>query len=176
MVSCYNVVGLLSVCLLVLGMMGEWMVQRMPYDEASVNTMNVSADELLKNLDSLTLAEKTEDVNGTEAYIITGSMTGEDIEGMLGSMEDVLGSMTGDEAMDLTDLTVEFTYAISKGDKLPLYMDMSFNGMTVGEGDELVTISQLSMRMEYTAFDSIDAITVPQDVVDSAVDLTDMSE
>ena len=29
------------------------------------------------------------------------------------------------------------------------------------------------MKMEYTNFDTVDAITVPQDVVDSAIDVTD---
>lgn len=155
------------------GMLDEWMVQKMPYDEASVNTLDTAEDDLLKNLDSLTLAEQTEDVNGTEAYIISGTIEGKDVENLMGSMESVLGSMTGDGSMDMSGLSVEFRYAISKNDKLPLYMDMSFSGMTVGEGDEQVTISNLSMKMEYTAFDSIDAITVPQDVIDSAVELSD---
>ena len=155
------------------GMMGEWMIQKMPYDEGAINTMDTAEDNLLKNLGSLTLADKTEDVNGTEAYIITGTMKGEDIQNLMGSMESVMGSMTGDGTMDLSDLSVEFKYAIDKSNKLPLYMDMNFGGMTVGEGDQQVTISSLTMKVEYTSFDSVDAITVPQDVVDSAVDISD---
>ena len=36
-----------------------------------------------------------------------------------------------------------------------------------------MTFSKFNMKMEYTNFDTVDAITVPQDVVDSAIDVTD---
>lgn len=153
------------------GMMGEWMVQKMPYDEEAVNTVDTGEDALLANLEALTLEEKTEDVNGTEAYIISGTIEGEDIENLMGSMEDILGGMTGDTSMDMAGLIVEFKYAVSKEGKMPLYMDMNFSGLTVGEGDEKVTISNFSMKMEYTAFDSVDPITVPQNIIDSAVEI-----
>lgn len=154
------------------GMMGEWMVQRMPYDTESENTLDTAQGNLLKNLDSLTLAEETEDVDGTEAYIISGTVEGEDIESLLGEMESVLGDMTGEGAMDLSKLSVEFKYAIDKQKKLPLYMDMTFNGFSVDDGQTAVNVSNFVMRIEYTAFNSVESIEVPQDVVDSAVDMT----
>ena len=88
-------------------------------------------------------------------------------------MKSTLGDLTGDTEMNLDDLTVDFTYAVSKADKMPLYMDMSFSGLGVGEGDEQVTFSKFNMKMEYTNYDTVEAITVPQDVVDSAIDVTD---
>ena len=111
------------------------MVSKMAYDKDSVERINAAAEDLLKSKDSLKLADETEDVNGTEAYIITCSISGADVN--------------------------------------PLYMEMTFNGMTAGEGDEQVTFSKFNMKMEYTNFDTVDAITVPQDVVDSAIDVTD---
>ena len=36
-----------------------------------------------------------------------------------------------------------------------------------------VTFSKFNMKMEYTNYDTVEAITVPQDVVDSAIDVTD---
>lgn len=95
------------------------------------------------------------------------------MKNLMGSMERTLGNLTGNTDMDLEDISVDFTYAISKSDKNPLYMEMTFNGMTAGEGDEQVTFSKFNMKMEYTNFDTVDAITVPQDVVDSAIDVTD---
>lgn len=156
------------------GMSDQWVVQKMSYDEDSVEKINAAAEDLLKSKDSLKLADETEDVDGTEAYIIiTGSISGEDVKNLMGSMESTLGSLTGDEDMDFGDISVDFTYAISKADKNPLYMDMTFNGMTAGEGDEQVTFSKFNMKMEYTNFDTVDEITVPQDVIDSASDITD---
>ena len=155
------------------GIAGQWMVSKMAYDKDSVERINAAAEDLLKSKNSLKLADETEDVNGTEAYIITGSISGEDVKNLMGSMERTLGNLTGNTDMDLEDISVDFTYAISKADKNPLYMDMTFNGMTAGEGDEQVTFSKFNMKMEYTNFDTVDAITVPQDVVDSAIDVTD---
>ena len=36
-----------------------------------------------------------------------------------------------------------------------------------------MVLIQINMKMEYTNFDTVDAITVPQDVVDSAINVTD---
>ena len=112
-------------------------------------------------------------MDGTEAYMISGSISGADVKNLLSSMESTLGGLTGDTEMNLDDITVDFTYAVSKADKMPLYMDMVFSGLGAGEGDEQVTFSKFNMKMEYTNYDTVEAITVPQDVVDSAIDVTD---
>lgn len=155
------------------GMADQWMVQTMDYDKDSVEKINAAAEDLLKSKDSLQLADETQDVDGTEAYIITGNISGEDVKNLMGSMESTLSSLTGGTDMNLDDISVDFTYAISKADKMPLYMDMTFNGLAAGEGDEQVTFSKFNMKMEYTNYDTVEAITVPQDVIDSAVDVTD---
>ena len=95
------------------GIAGQWMVSKMAYDKDSVERINAAA-ELLKSKDSLKLADETEDVNGTEAYIITGSISGADVKNLLSSMESTLGNLTGNTDMDLGDISVDFTYAISK--------------------------------------------------------------
>lgn len=155
-----------------MGMMGEWMVQKMAYDTESVNQLDTTAGEMLQNLGSLALAEETEDVDGTEAYIITGTLSGEDMQSMMDSAESMMSSVTGDtEALDMSGVTVDFKYAISKADKLPLYMDMTFTGFdSVMEGQD-VSIDDFTMRMEYTGFDTIESITVPQEVIDQAVEM-----
>ncbi len=155
------------------GMADQWMVQKMDYDKDSMEKINAAAEDLLKSKDSLQLADETEEVDGTEAYIITGSISGEDVKNLMGSMESTLSSLTGGTDMNLDDISVEFTYAISKEDKMPLYMDMTFNGLAAGEGDEQVTFSKFNMKMEYTNYDTVEAITVPQEVIDSAVDVTE---
>ena len=151
------------------GIAGQWMA----YDKDSVERINAAAEDLLKSKDSLKLADETQDVDGTEAYMISGSISGADVKNLLSSMESTLGGLTGDTEMNLDDITVDFTYAVSKADKMPLYMDMVFSGLGAGEGDEQVTFSKFNMKMEYTNYDTVEAITVPQDVVDSAIDVTD---
>lgn len=152
--------------------MGEWSVRKWPYEGEFIYTLETAVPDLLNNLDSLTLAEKTENVNGTEAYIISGTLESDDVGNSMGFMGGILDVLTITRGMDMSGLSVEFRYAISKNDRMPLYTDMSCNTMTVDGNDEQVTINNLSMKVEYTAIDSIESITVPQDVIDSAVDLT----
>ena len=155
------------------GMYDQWMVNKMAYDKNAAEKMNAAAEDLLKSKDSLKLEDETEDVDGTEAYMITGSISGEDVKNLMGSMKSTIGNLTGSTDMNLDDVSVAFTYAISKADKMPLYMDMTLNGLVVGEGDEQVTFSKFNMKMEYTNYDTVETITVPQEVIDSAVDMSD---
>ena len=46
--------------------------------------------------------------------MISGSISGADVKNLLSSMESTLGGLTGDTEMNLDDITVDFTYAVSK--------------------------------------------------------------
>ena len=55
----------------------------MAYDKDSVERINAAAEDLLKSKDSLKLADETQDVDGTEAYMISGSISGADVKNLL---------------------------------------------------------------------------------------------
>ena len=112
-------------------------------------------------------------MDGTEAYMISGSISGADVKNLLSSMESTLGGLTGDTEMNLDDITVDFTYAVSKADKMPLYMDMVFSGLGAGEGDEQVTFSKFNMKMEYTNYDTVEAITKMMSVQQTGIPYRD---
>jgi hypothetical protein len=86
----------------------------------------------------------------------------------------VLGDIMGeDSGMDLADVSVDFKYAISKADNTPLYMDMTFNDFTLSIDDMDIAYKDFTVKMEYTGFDTVSSIEVPQDVIDSAEDISE---
>lgn len=157
-----------------IGMMNQWMVQKVDYNEEAMNTLETAEADLLANLDTLALAEETEDVNDTEAYIITGTLEGKDVQDLLGSTQGIMGNLTGEgDSMDLTGISVDLKYAISKADKMPLYMECILNGFDSMVEDSGISFNKYTVKIEYTGFDTVDSITVPQDVIDAAIDITE---
>lgn len=162
-----------------MGMMGSWMYQRLPYDKETINSISANAGELLEHIDSLTLQEETEDIDGKPAYIISGTLQGEEMMELLGQAQSALGTATGlNELMDeeaVENLSMDFKYAVDQESRLPVYGDFAFNGFENLTGQEEVTISNFTMRTEYTGFDNVEKIEVPQEVKDSAQEITEDS-
>lgn len=162
-----------------MGMMGSWMYQRLPYDKETINSISANAGELLQHIDSLTLQEETEDIDGKPAYIISGTLQGEEMMELLGQAQSALGTATGlNELMDeeaVENLSMDFKYAVDQESRLPVYGDFAFNGFENLTGQEEVTISNFTMRTEYTGFDNVEKIEVPQEVKDSAQEITEDS-
>ena len=162
-----------------MGMMGSWMYQRLPYDKETINSISANAGELLQHIDSLTLQEETEDIDGKPAYIITGTLQGEEMMELLGQAQSALGTATGmNELMDeeaVENLSMDFKYAVDQESRLPVYADFVFNGFENLTGQEEVTISNFTMRTEYTGFDNVEKIEVPQEVKDSAQEISEDS-
>ena len=159
-----------------MGMMGSWMYQRLPYDKETINSISANAGELLQHIDSLTLQEETEDIDGKPAYIISGTLQGEEMMELLGQAQSALGTATGlNELMDeeaVENLSMDFKYAVDQESRLPVYGDFAFNGFENLTGQEEVTISNFTMRTDYTGFDNVEKIEVPQEVKDSAKEIS----
>lgn len=157
--------------------MDQWMVQRLDFDESMMEAVDSSAKDLLKNIDSLTLAEETKDVDGKEAYIISGTIEGEDVQNLMNSATSSLGGVMGNtDQIDLSGMTVDVEYAVGKEDGLPIYTNMKFGGMkSSAEGVE-VNISDMTANLTYTGFGTVESIAVPQEAIDNAQDITELTE
>ena len=159
-----------------MGMMGNWMYQRLPFDKETINNISANAGTLLEHLDSLTLQEETEDIDGKPAYIISGTLQGEEMMELLGQAQSALGTAAGMdqiiEEADVADMSMDFKYAVDQESRLPVYADFVFNGFEALTDQEGVTISEFTMRTDYTGFDNVEKIEVPQEVKDSAQEIT----
>jgi len=152
--------------------MGNWTVQKTPVDEEALERLKTgSTGQIFSKEDKFTLQDKTEDVDGTEAYIITGTIEGDEIKDLMASFSGAMPSMGMDmNKADYSGVSVDVKYAIAKEDKRPVYIDMTFKGMEsmMGESAEGLTIDNFTIRMDYVEFNTVDSIVIPQEVIDNA--------
>ena len=153
-------------------MLGSWTVQKTPVDEEAMETLKKSStSQIFSKEDKFTLQEKTEDVDGTEAYIITGTIEGDDIKDLMASFNSAMPSMGMDmDKADYSGVSVDVKYAIAKEERKPVYIDMTFKGMEsmLGESAAGVTIDNFTIHMDYLEFNTVDKIEIPQEVIDNA--------
>ena len=144
-----------------MGLAGEWMKTTQPFsDEMATNDISFNVGDSSK----LTLAEKTEMLDGGEAYVITGTISGEELQAVLASTESLMESMAD---IDLSGLQADMTIKIYKDSGYPASMEivMSGDGITTEEDGIVMSITNLSMIMEYKGFDTMDTIEIPPEVL-----------
>lgn len=145
-------------------------------------------DEMIKSYDfealqklagNLELAEKTEEVDGVECYALKGTLDGEALETMIKSALSIMDNSTnlmGEADWAKMDLPVEIY--ISKKEKKPVKMSMdmksmmleSMKGSDTGEVDVEFTCDKCTFDLKFGSFGEVEAITVPDEVVNSAVE------
>lgn len=145
-------------------------------------------DEMIKSYDfeavqelagNLELAEKTEEVDGVECYALKGTLDGEALETMLKAALSIMDSSTnlmGEADWTKMDLPVEIY--ISKKDKKPVKMSLdmksmmleSMKGAETGEVDVDFKCDKCTFDLKFGSFGEVEKITVPDDVVNSAVE------
>ena len=170
-IESYTVLGEKDELLTYVGNQGQWTLQRIPFNQSAAESIDNTADEILQNIDSITLAEETTSVDGEEAYILSGTITGEDVTELMGAAGSIVGDYTGGSQIDLSGLSVDIEYAVSAERMLPLYTNLVFHGTEGLTGTEEVQITGMTMKMTNTGFDTVDSITVPQEVIDQAQEI-----
>lgn len=122
------------------------------------------------------LAEQTETINEKECYVVTSKVSGETMKSLMAGSDELLESFNT-ENLDYSALTADVTVYIGKEDKKPvcMIMDMSslfkemFSQLIPAESGN-VDIQKANFRYDFTSFDTVDAITVPEDVKASAAE------
>ena len=143
------------------GMAGEWMktTQELTAEtDISKITVNVGDPANLK------LAEQTEILDGGEAYVLTGTISGDELQSVLASAESMVESMG---EVDFVNMQADMTLWIYKDTGYPASMEvvMSGDGLSTETDGVTVSITKLSMIMEYEGFDTIDSIEIPEEAL-----------
>ncbi len=109
-----------------------------------------------------------------DAYILTLDASGEKFKELMDQQLDkTLGQMEIEAQMGFEDMTihsVNYVIHIDKESFLTTSMDMKMN-MDLNIEDEMMSI-QTDMQADYSKFNEIEAITVPEDVLNEAQDIT----
>ena len=143
--------------------------------EDTIDADAIAQWEVLLDLE-YSLEEKTKKVNGTEAYVLSTTITGKNImsflESYLSAMEEGF-SMEELGELNIEDLSADVKYYVNKAEMLPLKVTIDF-GDSLGkmfegmEGAESVDFKKAYAEVEFTGINTVDAIEVPQEVKDAA--------
>ena len=143
------------------GLAGEWMKTTQPLtEELAMNDMSFDVGDPEK----LILADKTEMLDGGEAYVITGVINGDELTSILSNAESMMDSLEG---IDLSGVQADMTLKVYKDTGYPASMEvvMSGEGLSTEAEGATTSITNLSVIMIYEGFDTIDTIEIPPEVL-----------
>ncbi len=152
------------------GVDGDWYKMEIELDADLMESYT-----MLDMTTGCTLAEETQKVNGTECFVLTCQLQVDDLQTLFEEMG--LTSLTGE--IDYSALTVEETIwldtetllpvqsTIDFGDSLTAMMEASI-GLAGEDGIEF-SMEPCVITASYTGFNNVDEITVPEEVIESAV-------
>ena len=143
-----------------MGMMDEWMKSETEVDESNMQELYTIAGDGK----DMTLAEETEKIDDREVYVLTTTITGEEFEEIMGVME---GMTEGIDEMNWSDVQANVTMKIYKDTVLPasVSIEMSDSGEGIESEGVTVKFNSISVVMNYTDFDSVDSITIPEEAL-----------
>lgn len=143
------------------GMAGNW--TKTEEDASKLSQGNL--DEMYSVVDGadMTLAEKTEEYNGKEVYVLTGTVTGDKLQEVMGAM----GNVTSDMDLDISGMEANMTLKVYKDTKLPatVTIEMKDNGDGIDADGVTIKFNTMVMTMNYTEFDTVDSITIPEEAL-----------
>lgn len=117
---------------------------------------------------SAELQENTEEVDGKEAYVVKMNIS----EDSLKEVTDSLASAMGGSGEGETELSLPVTYYVEKETMLPLKMAIDMkalgNAMMGAQEGASVELSDFSMEVTFSGFDTVNEIVVPEDVKSAA--------
>ena len=144
-----------------MGLAGEWMKTTQPFtEELAMNEISFKVADPSK----LVLAEQTEMLDGGEAYVITGTITGEEMMSLVSSAESMMDSLAD---IDLSGVQADMTLKVYKDTGYPASMEvvMAGEGLSAEADGTTTSIKTLSVNMIYEGFDTIDTIEIPPEVL-----------
>ena len=129
-------------------------------DDMNLNNITVNVGDPA----NLKLAEKTETLDGGEAYVITGTISGAELQDVLASAESM---MEGLGEVDLTSMQADMTLWIYKDTGYPASMEvvMSGDGISTEADGVTIRVTELSVVTDYIGFDTIDTIEIPDEAL-----------
>lgn len=133
-------------------------------DEAGVGEL---FDEL-SSASELTLQKETEKIDDKEVYVLTAGVSGESLNSFMGSVE----SMAEDAGeLDLSGVEADVTLRVYKDEMLPaaVSVEISDAGGVVESDGTKMEIHSLSLELNYSEFDTIESIEIPEEALNSEV-------
>ena len=158
-----------------MGTDGAW--TRTEDEDPDDNEMLSGLNSMLNDSMKYELQKETEEVNGKEAYVLTSKVSGELMNELMGGLGSDMGDLS--DGIDWSKFEASVTVKLDKDSKqiAEVIMDCT-DGLSAvmkdamaqsGASDAGVTVAKYALTMTNFSYDSVDEITVPDEVRKSAV-------
>lgn len=127
-----------------------------------------------EDYDRIVLDEKTEKVNGKDAYVMRTTITGEDVKKAVNSVGDMMEEeLTEDnlEGISLDDLEADVVLKVYKEDKLPAFFSFELKdgikdlNPEHGENEPEIGIDNCTFTANIKEYNNIDKIEIPEEAL-----------
>lgn len=132
----------------------------------------LGAEQYLAMAESVELAEETEDVEGQECYVLSGTIEGEVLESAMGTMMEAFEESGLLDDLDFTEVQIPVELYIGKKDSYPVQMSMDMKsimgealGAAASQNGVEFTCDTCTMEIGFSSFNQVGSIEVPQEVI-----------
>lgn len=157
------------------GTQGQWTRTETETKDISDELLGMDFAEMVKDgKATVTMADKTEKVGEKDCYVVTMTMTGEAVSEFMDASSQMIDSALGDTDLDFSDTKLDYVIYVDKSEKLPVKMTVDAANLynTAMQSVDAVSadIHQFDITVEMNGYDTVESITVPDDVKQNAVD------
>lgn len=159
------------------GAQGQWTRAETDTKDISDELLNMDFAEMIKDdKASVTMADETEKIGEKDCYVVTMTMTGEAVSEFMDASSQMLDSVIGQSELDFSDTKLDYIIYIDKKEKLPVKMTVNaaelYDAVMQKIDGVSADIRQFDITIGIDGYDTVEAITVPDDVKQKAADST----
>lgn len=164
------------------GTQGQWVRQEEDLAEASGaqnELLGMDFESFIKDGVKAELADKTEKIGDKECYKLTVGVSGDMINELMDMSSGFMGNSTatgGTDSLDFSDTTLDYVMYIDKSEKVPVRITIDAGSVMASvmkaleESGASAEIDKFDITVDIKGYDTIDEITVPDDVKAQAAD------
>lgn len=138
----------------------------------------LGAEQYLAMAESVELEKETQDVDGTECYVLSGTIEGDVLESAAGAMLEAFQESELLDGVDFAEMQIPIQMYIGKATSYPVrisvdmksVMEEALASAISQEGLEF-TCDDCTMEMNFSSFNQVEAIELPQEVTSESSDL-----
>ena len=126
----------------------------------------------------LTIKDGTKTIEGKECYVVEGPLKGENVKTLTDGLGFSIPGLPGLPQPDLSEIDADISLYFEKESREPYVVELRIPNVSgKADGSSVVFgIENLDAKIKFNSFDANNEITVPEDVVNSAVINVDTDE
>lgn len=126
----------------------------------------------------LSIKDGTETIEGKECYVVEGPLKGENVKALTDGLGFSIPGVPGLPQPDLSEINADISLYFEKETREPYVIELRIPNVSGKADGSAITfgIENIDAKIKFNSFDANNEITVPEDVVNSAILTVDTDE